>query len=287
MVSCLTEKGADTTLRALELGAVDFVAKPKVDLACNLEQYGEELIGKLKTAAGAKIYALAGSKMKCRKRLQKKFDADVIINKKTRSKRFISTDSIIAIGASTGGTEAIKEILMTMPVDAPAMVITQHIPEIFSARFAQRMDHVSAMNVCEAQQGQQILPGHAYIAPGDRHLLIVRDGSSYYCELNDGPAVNRHKPAVDVLFRSAAQNAGANAVGVLLTGMGDDGAKGLKEMQDSGAMTIAQDEATSVVWGMPGAAVKLGAADHVLPLDMVSGALIALTSAGRNMEINK
>lgn len=281
MVSCLTEEGADTTLDALEFGAVDFLAKPKVDLKSNLEKYGEELISKLKTAAGVKIFALTKSPFKSRKRLQEKFETDVIIKKQTRRSRLINTDSIIAVGASTGGTEAIKEMLMAMTVHTPAIVITQHIPEIFSARFAKRMNHISAMTVCEAQHGQQIMPGHAYVAPGDRHLLIARNGSGYHCELNDGPAVNRHKPAVDVLFRSAAQNAGANAVGVLLTGMGDDGAKGLKEMQDSGAVTIAQDEATSMVWGMPGAAVKLGAADHVLPLDMISGALMALTHVGK------
>jgi two-component system chemotaxis response regulator CheB len=280
MVSYLTDKGADTTLQALELGAVDFVAKPKVDLAHTLAQYREELICKLKAAAGAKLHTLTRNQINGRRRPRKKIDADAIINKRTDHNQFVNTDSIIAIGASTGGTEAIKEILMMMPADAPAMVITQHIPKLFSARFAKRMDSISAMTVCEAQHGQHILTGHVYVAPGDKHLLIERKGSNYYCKLDDGPAVNRHRPAVDVLFRSVAQSAGANAVGVLLTGMGDDGAKGLKEIQDTGAATIVQDEATSVVWGMPGTAVSLGAADNVLPLEKISDTLIALTHAG-------
>ena len=187
---------------------------------------------------------------------------------------FKTTESIIAIGASTGGTEATKEVLIRMPLNCPGIVITQHIPEAFSGPFARRMDSVAAISVCEAQDGQQVFPGHAYIAPGDRHLMLVRDGARYMCRLNDGPPVNRHRPSVDVLFRSVAANAGQNAVGVILTGMGDDGARGLKEMHEAGAPTIAQDERTSVVWGMPGQAVKLGGVDKVLPLEAVAGQML-------------
>jgi len=269
MVSSLTVKGADIILQALELGAVDYVAKPKIDIAYSLDQYSEEIISKLKLAAATKVRPIAKDYLK------KKLNADVVIHKQVIVPNFASTDSIIAIGASTGGTEAIKEILMAMPASAPGTVITQHIPAAFSAQFALRLDKVCAMKVCEAQDGQQILPGHVYIAPGDRHLLVTRDGARYYCKLNDGPMVNRHKPAVDVLFRSAAQSAGTNAMGVLLTGMGDDGAQGLKELHDAGAMTIAQDKDSSAVWGMPGSAVKLAATDKVLPLDMIADALLS------------
>ena len=189
-----------------------------------------------------------------------------------------TTDRIIAVGASTGGTEAIRELLAEMPPDAPAIVISQHIPAAFSKPFADRMNRSSAMAVCEAQDGQQILPGHAYIAPGDRHLVIERDGARYLCRLSNGPHVNRHRPSVDVMFRSVAHHVGPNAVGVILTGMGDDGARGLKEMLEAGAGTIAQDEATSVVWGMPGQAVRIGAALHVLPLQQIAAQALMLAA---------
>ncbi len=180
------------------------------------------------------------------------------------------------MGASTGGTEAIREILEAMPADAPGMVITLHIPEVFSASFAERMDNISEMNVHEAKNGQQIVAGDVYIAPGNRHLLVERSGARYICRLNDGSPVNRHRPSVDVLFRSVADNVGKNAVGVILTGMGTDGAEGLKEMQDRGAPTIAQDEKTSVVWGMPGEAVKMGGVDAILSLSNIPSKLLDL-----------
>jgi two-component system, chemotaxis family, protein-glutamate methylesterase/glutaminase len=189
-----------------------------------------------------------------------------------------TTDRIIAIGASTGGTEALRELLVALPPDAPGIVISQHIPAAFSGPFAQRLDQAAAVSVCEAQDGQYILPGHAYIAPGDRHLIIDRDGARYLCRLNDGSPVNRHRPSVDVMFRSVAQHVGPNAMGVILTGMGDDGARGLKEMQVAGAHTIAQDEASSVVWGMPGSAVKLGAADQVMSLRTIPARLLELAA---------
>lgn len=280
MVSRLTDRNADATLRALELGAVDFVVKPDVDIADTLDAFAAEINGKIKAAASVTPRALASVPAK-RVEVDEKLSVDAVLGKKTRKKPFTRTETLLAIGASTGGTEAIKDVLAQLPANAPATVITQHIPAAFSAPFAERVNSVSAMSVCQAVDGQAILPGHAYIAPGDRHLQVICRGGRYYCALNDGPPVNRHKPAVDVLFRSVAQEAGPNAIGVLLTGMGDDGARGLKEMQEAGAHTIAQDERTSVVWGMPGAAVKLGAADMVLGLDKIAGYLMTQLQALR------
>ncbi|GAB6039404.1 protein-glutamate methylesterase/protein-glutamine glutaminase [Endothiovibrio diazotrophicus] len=276
MVSSLTEKGADTTLRALELGAVDFVSKPKVDLAHTFRDYAEELVAKVKAAAGAHVRTLERTSVPA---VVPKYSADAVIKQGAHPRHFRTTDRVVALGASTGGTEAIKEVLIRLPPDAPGMVIAQHIPEAFSGPFAQRMDGCSAVKVFEARDGQQVLPGHVYIAPGSHHLLLARDGARFVCRLSDGPPVNRHRPSVDVLFRSVAQNAGQNAIGVLLTGMGDDGARGLKEMREAGAPTIAQDEKTSVVWGMPGAAVKLGGAGEVLPLLKVAERILQLASA--------
>jgi two-component system chemotaxis response regulator CheB len=202
--------------------------------------------------------------------------ADVVIAKRHPQRQLRTTERIIAIGASTGGTEAIKDVLIHLPPDTPGIVITQHIPKLFSGAFARRMDACCQLSVCEAEDGQQVLRGHAYIAPGDKHLLLIRDGARYVCRLDDGPPVNRHKPSVDVLFRSVAQQAGRNAIGVILTGMGKDGAAGLKEMRDAGSRTIAQDEATSIVWGMPGEAVAVGAAADVLPLCEVHTRVLAL-----------
>ncbi len=283
MVSSLTEKGAEITLEALELGAIDFVSKPKIDLAHSLQDYAEEIIVKVKTAARVKLRArplnlgAAGRSSTPEKMvIPERYSADVVLETAAPAKHFKTSTTIIAIGASTGGTEAIRVVLQAMPEDCPGIVIAQHIPPVFSTSFAQRMDGVCAMTVFEAKDGQQILPGHVYIAPGDAHLLLVRDGARYLCKLSDAPPVNRHRPAVDVLFRSVAQNAGKNAIGAILTGMGDDGAMGLKEMRDAGAKTLAQDEKSSVVWGMPGEAVKLGAVDAVLPLEQVSSQILEL-----------
>jgi len=273
MVSSLTERSADITLRALELGAVDFVSKPKIDLAHTLEAYREEIISKVKMAAHVRPRARSGPPPGATMNIPERHSADAVI-KRVSPGHFRTTDRLIAIGASTGGTEAIKEILLRMPADASGIVISQHIPEAFSGPFAARMNRESPMTVCEAQDGQQILPGHVVIAPGNRHLLVVRDGSRYICRLSDGPPVNRHRPSVDVMFRSVAQNAGPNAIGVLLTGMGEDGAAGLTEMHEAGAFTIAQDEASSVVWGMPGEAVRLGGVDKVLDIKDIARALL-------------
>ncbi|MGH8509565.1 MAG: protein-glutamate methylesterase/protein-glutamine glutaminase [Gammaproteobacteria bacterium] len=274
MVSSLTKEGAEVTLDAMDFGAVDFVTKPALDLTDPHANFGEDLIEKVKTAAGARVRRYAWDV--ALPEVAPKFSADAVLLKKPASRPFKTSEKIIAIGASTGGTEAVKEILADMPADAPAIVVTQHIPKAFSGPFAQRMNKISAMAVLEAEDGQRIVPGHAYIAPGSHHLLVQRDGTHYVCHLHDGPAVNRHRPSVDVLFRSVAQNVGTNAVGVILTGMGVDGAAGLKELHDSGAPTLAQDENTAVVWGMPGEAVKLGGVDHILPLQRIGAELLRL-----------
>ena len=278
MVSSLTERGADVTLDAMAIGAVDFLSKPKIDVAATLRDYSDELIEKVKTAARASVRALDAQRTTTLV-AKPKFSADAVLPKSAPSRQIRTTDRIIAIGASTGGTEAIKHVLMGMPADTPGIVIAQHIPKAFSTPFARRMNDCSQMTVYEAEDGQQILAGHVYIAPGDRHLIVHRDGARYVCRLDDGSPVNRHKPSVDVLFRSVAQNVGRSSIGVLLTGMGKDGARGLKEMLEAGSQTIAQDEATSVVWGMPGEAVHLGAVQQIIPLDDIAARLYGLAAS--------
>lgn len=289
MVSSLTERGADVTLAALELGAIDFVTKPKVNITGSLADYQHELIEKIKVAARVPIarferkatLPLTGKPLPAIRQslpiapVPPKLSADAVLSPSARQEK--SRQPIIAIGASTGGTEAIREILVALTEPMPPIVITQHIPAAFSGAFAQRMDAMSVLSVHEAEDGQLILPNHVYIAPGNQHLLIAAQAGKLVCRLHDGPAVNRHKPSVDVMFRSVAQVCGSYAVGVLLTGMGDDGAQGLKELQQAGAKTIAQDEKSSVVWGMPGEAVKLGAADFVLPLMEMAPKLLAFS----------
>lgn len=276
MISSLTERGADTTLQALALGAVDFVSKPKLDVVRGLESYADEIIAKVKAAARAKVRPLARPAS-----VRQSADAVLPAAQPARALRFQTTDRLIAIGASAGGTEALRVVLEQMPADAPAIVMTQHIPAGFSRAFAERLDRHSAMAVREAGDGEAILPGHAYLPPGGRHLRVIRDGARWRCRIDDGPPVNRHKPAVDVLFRSVAHAAGDNAIGVILTGMGDDGARGLLEIAQAGAPTFVQDEATSVVWGMPGAAVRLGAASETVPLDAVAERLVQLSAQSR------
>jgi two-component system chemotaxis response regulator CheB len=280
MVSSLTEHGAEVTLDALAVGAVDYLPKPKIDIAATLTDYADELRAKIRSAAGARVRPYTGAATAPGVNgVAPRLGVDAVLARSSVRRQFRTTDRIIAIGASTGGTEAIKEVLVQLPADTPGIVITQHIPKAFSTPFARRMDACCQMTVYEAQDGQVILPGHVYIAPGDQHLLVVRDGARYVCRLDDGPPVNRHKPSVDVLFRSVAQQAGRNAVGVILTGMGKDGAVGLKEMREAGGPTIAQDEATSVVWGMPGEAVAIGAAAETLPLGQVAARLSALAES--------
>jgi two-component system, chemotaxis family, protein-glutamate methylesterase/glutaminase len=278
MVSSLTQRGADITLEALSLGAVDFVAKPQIDMTAGLEQVSAEVIRKVRAAAGAKLrppHARAGKSATAGRIAKGGVDlAGAERSPSLRVGTISTTDKLIAIGASTGGTEAIREVLSAMPADAPGTVITQHIPAAFSGPFAARLNRDTPLRVMEAQHGDRVLPGHVYIAPGGRHLSVRRSGTQWHCHLSDEAPVNQHRPSVDVLFDSVARAAGANAVAALLTGMGDDGARGLKQLREAGAWTLAQDEETSVVWGMPGSAVRLGAAEQVLPLDQVAGALL-------------
>jgi two-component system chemotaxis response regulator CheB len=278
MVSTLTEHGAEITLDALEIGAIDFITKPKIDLAHTLKAYADELINKVKLASNVCVRSRAEKVTGYKTQSQSQLSEMAKLANNGLVRHFKTTDKIIAIGASTGGTEAIKDVLTRLPADAPGIVITQHIPEAFSGPFAKRMDKAAAVTVYEAKDGQIIVPGHAYIAPGNRHLEVVRDGARYVCRLCDGPTVNQHKPSVDVMFRSVAQHAGRNSIGVILTGMGYDGASGMLEMKQTGAATIAQDEKTSVVWGMPGEAVKLGGVDKIMPLLNIADEVIRLSS---------
>jgi two-component system, chemotaxis family, protein-glutamate methylesterase/glutaminase len=298
MCSSLTEVGADVTLDALALGAIDFVTKPKVDVAHRIDEYAEELITKVKVAARAHVRPLVesdqgpvggkllvGGAAPAAVVLNTESTAAVAAKARDPGRRVIkTTEQIIAIGASTGGTEAIKDVLIGMPPDCPGIVVAQHIPKAFSGPFAARMNQQTPLRVFEASDDQQILPGHVYIAPGDQHLVVVRNGAQYRCRLDNGPPVNRHKPSVDVLFRSVAETCGGNAIGLMLTGMGKDGAQGMKEMLDAGAATLAQDENTSVVWGMPGAAWNIGAVESLHPLQQIAAQLMKLVrerSAGR------
>ncbi|MGY3039490.1 two-component system chemotaxis response regulator CheB [Rhodanobacter sp. TND4EL1] len=272
MVSSLTVEGAEVTLRALEMGAVDFFAKPEHDLATSFSESAMEICEKVKLAARTKPRARTTvRKLDVAPRLS----ADAVLPR-AQAAGSRGGSPIIVMGASTGGTEAVRVVLESMPPDAPPILVAQHIPAAFSGPFAARMDRCSAMRVCEARDGQPIQSGHVYIAPGSHHLLVMWDGARYVCRLHDGPPVNRHKPSVDVLFRSMAASAGASTIGVLLTGMGDDGARGLLELRQSGAATLVQDESSSVVWGMPGSAWKLGAANEMHPLDHIASRLLAL-----------
>ena len=259
MISTLTQQGSPITLEALELGAVDFIAKPTVNVKQQMSQYAYVVQQKVRVAAGARV---------------RSFKKVSTVSEPFPSNAQFLLNKVIAIGASTGGTEAIKEVLIKMPTNCPAIVITQHIPPVFSTSFAQRMDRTCAINVKEAQHGDKLTAGWAYIAPGGLHLNIKKRGASLYCELDDSEPVNRHKPAVDVLFNSLLECGAKNIVAALLTGMGSDGAKGLLSIKQAGGYTIAQDEFSSVVWGMPKAAVDLGAAHEIVALDKVTQRLL-------------
>lgn len=269
MISSLTEHGADITLRALELGAVDYLAKPKLDIAKGIEGYRNEILTKIRMASKAN---LASSKQAVRT------DAPVL--------KFKSSEKIIAIGASTGGTEAIKEVLIRMPVDCPGIVITQHMPPGFTSSFARRLDSMCRINVLEAKGGERIMPGYAYLAPGDKHLIVTRSGADYRTELSDAPRVSGHKPSVDVMFSSLAEAAGANAIAAILTGMGKDGALGIRNIFDQGGYTLAQDEETSLIFGMPNEAIKTGGVKKIVPLHAVADSVIELINVmGREYRI--
>ena len=270
MVSSLTESGSEITLRALELGAVDFVTKPKLSIQSGMREYTELIAEKIRIASRAKIKprTLATSAHSSHGE-----PLAAIRNPLT------SSEKLIIIGASTGGTEAIKEFLMQMPSDCPGILITQHMPEGFTRSFANRLDKLCKISVKEAEGDERVLPGHAYIAPGHSHLLLARSGANYITKLDQGPPVNRHRPSVDVLFKSAAISAGKNAVGVILTGMGKDGAAGMLEMKHAGAYNFAQDESSCVVFGMPREAISVGATHEVGPLNELPGRMMAYFAA--------
>lgn len=279
MVSSLTEKSSVITLHALELGAFDFVTKPKLDIRNGLQEYAEELTDKIRGAARSRLrQTLPRNPVSIP--VSQKNNADVVLAAERHT--FSTTEKIILLGASTGGTEALKTVLVDMPPDCPGILITQHMPEAFTKTFAKRLDSLCRIAVKEAEDGDRILPGHAYLAPGNRHLLLKRSGANYVAELSDGPAVSRHRPSVDVLFRSAANCAGKNAIGIIMTGMGDDGAAGMLEMHQAGAYTLAQNEESCVVFGMPKEAIARGGVDEVVPLHDISKHISSwLTSQGK------
>jgi two-component system chemotaxis response regulator CheB len=269
MISTLTERGAEVTMKALELGAVDFVAKPRVGLASGLNELAAQIVDKIRVAAVAQVRrapareatssATAGAGGAP--------PAAALLGR-------LSTEKLICIGASTGGTEAIKEVLVQMPADSPAIVITQHMPPGFTTSFAARLNGLCQITVKEAVNGERLLPGHAYIAPGGTQFHVARSGANYVAVVDDGPPVNRHKPSVEVLFKSAATVVGRNAFGIMLTGMGNDGAAAMRGMKDAGSYNYVQDEASCIVFGMPREAIAHGAADEVLPLTQIAPALI-------------
>jgi two-component system chemotaxis response regulator CheB len=274
--STLTEKGAQTTMDALAAGAFAIVTKPKLGLKQFLQDSSDDVISAVKAAAGANVKRLVarGVPTPLAPLVRQKFTADVILSPGESNAMVQTTERVVAIGTSTGGTQALEEVLVALPRVAPGIVIVQHMPEKFTASFAQRLNSLCAIEVREAKQGDRVIPGLALIAPGGRHLLLKRSGAQYHVDVMDGPVVNRHRPSVDVLFRSVAKCAGKNAVGVIMTGMGDDGARGLKEMHDAGAYTLAQDEVSCVVYGMPKEAVKLGGVDRSVALSAMAQAIL-------------
>ena len=285
MISTLTERGAEVTMRALELGAIDFVAKPRVGVANGLQELASQIVDKIRVAAVAQVHRLpvvphgvaaaasAGASAGTKPAAPRAPAAPSLLGR-------ISTEKIIAIGASTGGTEAIREVLTHLPADCPAIVITQHMPPGFTTSFAARLNSLCQMTVKEATHGERLLPGHAYIAPGGKHFSITRSGANYVAVVDDAPPVNRHKPSVEVLFKSVAASAGRNAYGIMLTGMGADGATAMREMRDAGSYNLVQDESTCIVFGMPREAIAHGAADEVLPLPQIAHALLTKLRGG-------
>lgn len=267
MVSSLTERNSDITIRALELGAVDFVTKPRLGLRDGLMEYSDLIADKIRAAAMSRP----------RRRLER---ASVTSGSRSLTRSFSTTEKLVMIGASTGGTEAIRQVLEPLPSNSPAIMITQHMPAGFTRSFVERLDSLCQLQVHEAEHGQRVLPGHVYLAPGGiAHMKLARSGANYVVELEDSEPVNRHRPSVDVLFHSAAEVAGKNAVGVLLTGMGKDGAQGMLAMKKAGAATFAQDEASCVVFGMPREALAIGAADEAVPLSEISERILASTGS--------
>jgi len=268
MVSTLTERGAEVTLRALELGAVDFVAKPRIGVAEGLQRLADDITDKIRVAARARVRRLASG-------TPQENTTNAAVAPRLAPMGSLSTEKLVFIGASTGGTEATKAVLMELPADSPAILITQHMPAGFTTSYAKRLDSLCQIRVKEAVDGERLLPGHAYLAPGGLHLSVDRSGANYVARVRDGDPVNRHKPSVEVLFESAARTVGPNALAVMLTGMGADGAQAMRAMRDAGSYNICQDEASCVVFGMPREAIMRGAAHEVLPLGRIATALVA------------
>ncbi len=266
MCSSLTEERSETALKALEFGAVEIIQKPRLGVKQFLEDSKVLICDAVKAASLARVKPIRPGMRK----VAPKLTADAVLAKTTSKAMIRTTEKVVVVGASTGGTEALRVFLEAMPLDSPGIVIVQHMPENFTRSFAARLDTLCRISVKEAENNDTVIPGRALISPGNRHMLLKRSGARYFVELKDGPLVSRHRPSVDVLFRSAARYAGKNTIGVIMTGMGDDGAKGLLEMKEAGAATIAQDEATCVVFGMPKEAIKLGAVDKVLPLEDIT-----------------
>ena len=273
MCSSLADLGSETAMKALEYGAVDIITKPKMGTKQFIEESRILICDTVKAAASARVQRHIPHR-----EVAPKYSADVIMPKPTSRAMVQTTEKVVVVGASTGGTEALRVFLEMLPEDTPGIVIVQHMPENFTAAFAKRLDSSCKVTVKEAEDNDTVVRGRALIAPGNRHTLLKRSGARYYVEVKDGPLVSRHRPSVDVLFRSAARYGGKNIVGVIMTGMGDDGAKGMKEMHDAGAATIAQDEASCVVFGMPNEAIKQGGVDKILPLERIAAEVLKLSA---------
>ena len=279
MCSSLTESGSETLMQALEAGAVDVILKPKISAADHLNEIGDRIRQVVKAAAQARVGTPRRSYSAAAGGPAAKLTADAVLPPPTGRAMAKTTEKVVCIGASTGGTESLREVLEALPANAPGIVIVQHMPEKFTAAFAKRLNSLCQVEVKEAAQGDPVLRGHVLIAPGDHHLLLERQGARYHVSVRQGPLVSRHRPSVDVLFRSAARSAGANAVGIIMTGMGDDGARGLLEMKEAGAHTVAQDEASCIVFGMPKEAIARGAAERILPLDRMAAEIMQSTQS--------
>lgn len=278
--SSFTEAGSEIALKALQNGALEIIQKPRLKTKEFLEESKIRICDAVKAASKARLEYFTRRHLD----IPPKFNADVVMPKPHKREILQTTEKVVVIGASTGGTEAISLILEEMPYNAPGIVIVQHMPEYFTASFARRLDRLCTISIKEAEDGDTVFSGRALIAPGNHHILLKRSGARYYVEVRDGPLVNRHRPSVDVLFRSAARYAGKNVIGVIMTGMGDDGAKGMKELNDAGAKTIAQNEQTCVVFGMPQEAIKTGSVDRILPLEAISGEIIKLCENSKEGE---
>lgn len=272
MCSTLTEKGAETTLKALEYGAVDIIQKPKLGTKQFLEESKIRICDSVKAAARVSVRKVSSAP----RLVEKKLTADVMLPPPSTKAMVTTTERVVAVGASTGGTEALRVFLEALPGDCSGIVIVQHMPEGFTRAFSERLNGICRIRVKEAESGDSVLRGQALIAPGNRHMMLKRSGARYYVEIKEGPLVCRHRPSVDVLFRSTARYAGKNAVGIIMTGMGDDGARGMREMKEAGAHTIAQDEQSCVVFGMPKEAIELGGVDKVMPLDKIASYLVRI-----------